>query len=334
MKFSRTSKRIASAAAALGVVIALAACSGTAATPAGSTGAAPKHANITIGTGGQLSNADILLAQSEGFFKKAGLTAKVQILTAGSNAIPQLLNGSMTFATVDLATAITATAQNIGITAVAPNTVGSPGVKGYAGIIAGKASGVTDLAGLAGKTVAVNQLGGTAETLTKASLKKAGVDPASVKFVEVAPPSFLSTLAKGTVDAIVAGEPLTSIAVATGATLLANPEQTTVPDVPTFVFIASKAYVTANPGIVREFQKAILEGNTFANANPDKVRSTQKTGPTLSPQILAVATLPTFGEKALTASQIQAYLDVLTTYGGLDATKAPKASAVLASLNQ
>ena len=332
MKFSRTSKRIATITAAVAVVTALAACSGSGAAQPGAAAVAPKNANITIGTGGQLSNADILLAQSEGFFKKSGLTAKVQILTAGSNAIPQLLNGSMTFATVDLATAITATAQNIGVTAVAPNTVGSPGQKGYAGIIASKASGVTDLAGLAGKTVAVNQIGGTAETLTKASLKKAGVDPASVKFVEVAPPSFLPTLAKGTVDAIVAGEPLSSIAVASGATLIANPEQTTVPNVPTFVFIASKAYVAANPAIVREFQKAILEGNTFANANPDKVRSTQKTGPTLSPQILAAATLPTFGEQALTASQVQVYLDVLTTYGGLDATKAPKASAVLATV--
>jgi NitT/TauT family transport system substrate-binding protein len=333
MKISRTPRRIAAASVALAVVAALAACSGTPAAPANSSQAAPKNADITIGTGGQLSNADILLAQSQGYFKADGLTAKVQILTAGANAIPQLLNGSMTFATVDLATAITATAQNIGITAIAPNTVGSPGKKGYAGIIASKASGVTSLAGLAGKTVAVNQIGGTAETLTKASLKKAGVDPSSVKFVEIAPPDFLATLAKGTVDAIVAGEPLTSIAVSSGDTLIANPEQTTVPDVPTFVFIASKAYVTAHPAIVREFQKAILKGNAYANANPDKVRSTQQTGPQLSAAILAVATLPTFGEKPLTASQVQAYLKVLTTYGGLDASKAPKASAVLTTVN-
>ncbi len=333
MKFSRTPRRIAAASAALAVVTVLAACSATPAAPASSSQAAPKNADITIGTGGQLSNADILLAQSQGFFKADGLTAKVQILTAGANAVPQLLNGSMTFATVDLATAITATAQNIGITAIAPNTVGSPGKKGYAGIIASKASGVTSLAGLAGKTVAVNQIGGTAETLTKASLKKAGVDPSSVKFVEVAPPDFLTTLAKGTVDAIVAGEPLTSIAVSSGDTLIANPEQTTVPDVPTFVFIASKAYVAAHPAVVREFQTAILKGNAYANANPDKVRSTQQTGPQLSAAILAVATLPTFGEKPLTASQVQAYLKVLTTYGGLDASKAPKASAVLTTVN-
>jgi NitT/TauT family transport system substrate-binding protein len=332
MKFSSTPKRIAVAAAAFAVAIALSACSGTPSAQPSSPQKAPKNADITIGTGGQLSNADILLAQSQGFFKNNGLTAKVQILTAGANAVPQLLNGSMTFATVDVATAITATAQNIGITAIAPNTVGSPGGKGYAGIIASKASGLTSLADLAGKTVAVNQIGGTAETLTKATLKKAGVDLSSVKFVEVAPPDFLPTLAKGTVDAIVAGEPLTSIAVASGDTLIANPEQTTVPNVPTFVFIASKSYVAAHPAIVQEFQKAILEGNTFANANPAKVRSTQQTGPQLSAAILAVATLPTFGEKPLTATQIQAYLTVLKTYGGLEASQAPKASAVLTTV--
>jgi NitT/TauT family transport system substrate-binding protein len=332
MKFSRTPRTIAALAVAGAVAVALAACSGTPSAPSTSGQAAPKNADITIGTGGQLSNADILLAQSQGYFKKDGLTAKVQILTAGSNAIPQLLNGSMTFATVDMATAITATSQNIGVTAIAPNTVGSPGKKGYAGIIASKASGVKTLSGLAGKTVAVNQIGGTAETLTKASLAKAGVDVSTVKFVEVAPPDFLPTLAKGTVDAIVAGEPLTSIALSMGDTLIANPEQTTVPDVPTFVFIASKAYVAAHPAIVREFQKAILASNAYANANPDKVRSTQQTGPQLSAAILAVATLPTFGEKPLTASQVQVFLKVLTTYGGLDPNKAPKASAVLSSV--
>ena len=332
MKYPRTTKKLATAVAGLAAAITLAACGSSASTSTSSSDTAAKDATITIGTGGQLSNADILLAQSQGFFTKAGLTTKVQILTAGSNAIPQLLKGSMTFATVDLATAITATAQNIGITAIAPNTVGSPGEKGYAGIVASKASGVSSLADLSGKKVAVNQIGGTAETLTRASLKKAGVDPSSVKFVEVAPPNFLPTLAKGTVDAIVAGEPLTSIALTSGAKLIANPEQTTVPNVPTFVFIASKAYVSAHPAIVRKFQQAILEGNAFANANPDKVRSTQKTGPTLSPEILAVATLPTFGEEALTASQIRLYLKVLTTYGGLDASKAPKASDVLTTV--
>ena len=65
---------------------------------------------------------------------------------------------------------------------------------------------------LAGKTIAVNALKGVGEVVIKAALEKRGVDPNSIKLLEVPFPEMPAALDKGRVDAIWAPEPfLTSV---------------------------------------------------------------------------------------------------------------------------
>ncbi|MCU1409872.1 MAG: hypothetical protein JWR04_579 [Rhodoglobus sp.] len=289
----------------------------------------PVAADIVIGTGGQLSNADIFLGISEGFFDEESLTATTSILTAGSDAIPLLLKGDLTFATVDMATAISATQQNVGIVTIAPNTAGIGDAVGYAGIVAGADSGITRPKDLEGKKVQVNQLGGTAEVLTRASIIKDGGDVDKVQFVEIAPPEAIPALQSGQIDAAVLGEPLVSIAKGMGFKYIFNPEETTVPGLPTFVFVASKTFADANPEVVAQFTSAILKANAFANANPDAVRETAKTSTTVDPALLEKSALPLFGETAITADEIDTFIALLEKYGSLDKAQAPKGADVL-----
>jgi NitT/TauT family transport system substrate-binding protein len=321
------------AGTAAGILVAgavLAGCSPTTATPTEPVDSGPVAADIVIGTGGQLSNADVFLGIAEGFFEEQSLTATTQILTAGSDAIPLLLKGDLNFATVDMGTAINATQQDIGITTIAPNTVGVAGEIGYAGIIAGADSGIESPADLEGKKVQVNQLGGTAEVLTRASIILDGGDADKVQFVEIAPPEAIPALQAGQVDAIVVGEPLTTIALGMGYKYIFNPEETTVPGLPTFVFVTSTAYAEANPQVVAQFQAAVLAANAAANADPDAVRETAKTSTTVDPELLAkVKGLPVFGEEPITGDQVQEFIDFLIEYGTLDASAAPEGSAVV-----
>jgi len=316
-----------------GVLVAgvvLTGCSNAPSTPTEAEASGPVAADIVIGTGGQLSNADVFLGISEGLFEEQSLTATTQILTAGSDAIPLLLNGDLNFATVDMGTAINAAQQNIGIVTVAPNTVGVPGEIGYAGIIASPTSGINRPSDLEGKKVQVNQLGGTAEVLTRASIILDGGDADKVQFVEIAPPEAIPALQAGQVDAIVVGEPLTTIALGMGFTYVFNPEETTVPGLPTFVFVTSTAYAEANPQVVAQFQAAVLAANALANSDPDAVRETAKTSTTVDPDLLAqVKGLPVFGEEPITGDQVQEFIDFLIEYGTLDASAAPEGSAVV-----
>jgi len=309
--------RTASAAVTLGMIATLTACGGTtgasnvAATSSGGT------TNITVGTSGQLSNVDVFLGLGEGIFAKAGLEVTTQTLTAGSTAIPLLLQGTMQFATVDLATAITATQQNVGVTAVAPNNVGVPGDIGYAGVIASPQSGITALRDLEGKSLQVNQLNGTAAVLVKATMKKAGLDPSKVEFVEIPPPQALAALQAGRVDAAVLSEPNVAAALAAGMKYIVNPEKDTIPNLPAFVFVASKAYVAQHPMVVKAFTAAVLAANKQTNADTALARKTAEKSTQLSAELLAKVTFPKFGEQALTADHIQAYQDLLVQHGGL-----------------
>ncbi|HEY6760787.1 MAG TPA: ABC transporter substrate-binding protein [Baekduia sp.] len=302
-------------AAALGATVALAAC-GSSSSDTQTAGAAGKVTNITVGTSGQLSNVDVYLGISQGTFSKAGLKVTTQTLSAGSNAIPQLLKGTMHFATVDLATAIAAEQQHVGITAVAPNNVGVPGDTGYAGVIASPKSGIKTLADLEGKSVQVNQLNGTAEILVKATMAKAGLDPSKVRFVEIPPPQALAALQAGRVDAAVLSEPIVTAARAAGMKYIVNPEKDTIPNLPAFVFVASKAYADKHPDVVKAFTNSVLAANKQANANPELARQTAAKSTEVPAALLSKVTFPKFGEQALTAEQVKAYSDLLKSNGG------------------
>jgi NitT/TauT family transport system substrate-binding protein len=304
--------------------MAMAGCGGSS---AGSTD--DKAGNIAVGNGPFLSNADLHLSDSKGYFKDAGLKVDIKVLTAGSDAVPQLLNNSLQFAAVDVGTAITAVAQGLPIEIVAPNTVGSPGKLGYGGVLVSPASGITSPEGLVGKTVAVNQIGGTAMILTEASLAAYGVDPTTVKFTEVPPPQLVTTLVEGQADSAVLGEPGVTAAMAAGMTHLFNPEENTIPGVATFVYITSKEFAGKHPDVVKSFASSLLKGHVFANANPDEVRTIAAKSTEVPPDLLAKATLPTFGEKAVEPQEIDTWIALLEKYGDLDKAKAPSAASVL-----
>jgi len=299
----------------------------------GNSGSAPSTAfgttAITVGTGPFLSNVDLYLSDRKGYFGEVGLKADIKVQTAGNLAVPQLLNNGLQFATVDMPTAIMAVGQNLPIEVVAPNTVGSSGRRGFAGVMVSPKSGITSPAGLLGKTVAVNQINSVGMILIRATLAKAGLDWRQVKFTEVPPPQLLSTLAAGRADAAVLGEAEVTIAESQKMTYLFSPHEATVPGMTTYVFVTSKAYASKNPQVVKSFASAVLKGHVDANAHPDEVRAIAQSSTQLQAPLLAKVTLPTFGEKTVEPREIDTWISLLEQYGGLDKSKAPSAAAVL-----
>src|SRR2546428_2124335 len=102
--------------------LALVACALTALSAIGSAHAAGELP-ITVGVPGTLSGLAVHLAEEKGYFKEAGLDAKIITLAAGSAAVPQLLGGQLNFAAVDTVVTLTARSKNIPLVMTAPNTV-------------------------------------------------------------------------------------------------------------------------------------------------------------------------------------------------------------------
>lgn len=322
--------KVALALTAITATVALSSCSAGNPASAQDSLSSANPTSVTVGIPGMLLNADVFLAEQNGSFTSAGLAVKNQVISAGTNAVPQLLNGSMQFGVVDLPTAIVAAQQGVGISVVAPIAVGSSGDRGFGGVIARSGSGIGKPADLVGKKVGVNQLNGTSQTLVAASLKKQGTDPAGVQYVEVAPDQTIAALKSGRIDAAATGEPLISMALGMGMSYVLNQEKDTVAGTATFVFVAAKSYVSTHPAAVAAFAKAIIAANSAANTDAAAVKKIMiekdQVPPELAPSIVA----PTFGTTPVSAKDVQTTIDLMVANGQLPADKAPKAESVLA----
>lgn len=305
----------------------------TPATPDATESAAPAEivkADIVVATGPTLSNVNVYIGESQGLFEDEGLTATNATITAGPDAVPQVLSGAWTFAMVDTTTAINATKEGVPVTAVAVSSVGVPDRDGYAAIMTTADSGIKDIKDLEGRKMQINALGGTAEALVRASMTAAGGDPDKIQFVEVPPQGAIPAIQAGQVDAVFLPEPLITVALGLGLVDIANPEQDTIPGVPAFIFLASKQFVAENPEVVAQFQRAILKANALANSDHELVLETAKTSTTVDPALLAnVKRFPLYGETQLTGDDVQKFIDFLVKYNVIDKADAPKGSDVV-----
>jgi NitT/TauT family transport system substrate-binding protein len=315
---------------AVSATVALSSCSSS--RSAGDTQNPPPSyspTSLTVGIPGLLLNADVFLAEQNGTFASAGLTVKNQVISAGTNAVPQLLNGSMQFGVVDLPTAVIAAGQGVRISVVAPSAVGSSGSRGFGGVIARAGSGISKPADLVGKNVAVNQLNGISQTLLTAALNKQGADSAKVRYVEVAPEQTIAALSSGRIDAAVTGEPLISMALGMGMSYVLNQEQDTVAGSATFVFAAAKSYVSTHPQVVEAFAKAITAANAAANSDAAAIKQIMIKEDQVPPALASSIVAPTFGSAAVSVKDIQKTIDLMVANGQLPAAKAPKPESVL-----
>jgi NitT/TauT family transport system substrate-binding protein len=321
------------AVTAIAAAVALSACGSSSSQPAASKGSpsSSSPAAVTVGMPGMLLNADVFVGEQTGAFARNGLAVKNQVISAGTNAVPQLLNGSMTFGVVDTPTAIILAEQGVPISVVAPMAVGSSARRGFGGVIARAGSGISKPADLLGKNVAVNQLNGTSQTLLTGTLKKLGLDASKVHYVEVAPEQTIAALKSGRVDAAVTGEPLVSIALSMGMKYVVNQEADTVAGSTTFVFVAAKSYISSHPTVVAAFAKAITEANAAANSNTAAVKQVMVRVDQVPLGLVSSVVAPTFGSTAVSAKDIQTTINLMVANGQLPASKAPKPASVLPS---
>lgn len=296
----------------------------------GSTAHAADPTHITVSIPPTLSGLPVHLAEEKGYFRDAGLDAKIVVLGAGSSAVPQLLGGQINFAAVDVVVTLTARSKNLPLLMTAPNTVGvAKPERGYGNLIASVASPVKTLKDLVGRTVAVNQVNGTAWANARAVLDNAGVDSSKVQFLEVPPPQMIAALQQGRVDAAVLSEPGSTMATGQGMRQLANVEAGTVEGDHTFTFVSSEAWVKANPEATRKFNAVMLKANSELNANREQALALASRHTSVPPEVLAKVFMPIFGTVPITAQTLQKVVAIAAKYGVLSADKLPPLTSVI-----
>jgi NitT/TauT family transport system substrate-binding protein len=240
---------------------------------ASSSSAKLEQTSITVGALPVVDSAGLYLANQLGYFKQEGLTVKIAPVAQSTQAIPDMLHGTIAaIAGANYVSFVEAQAKGTAqFKILAEGVTCKPNTFGIAVL---PSSGITKPADLAGKKIAVN-LTNNIQTLTlNAVLKADGVDPSKVTYVVVPFPNMVTALKAKQVDAISAVEPFLGGAIAAdGAKEVVSSCDGPTADMPMSGYIATSSWAQQNPNTARAFQTALLKAQAYADANPSAVES-------------------------------------------------------------
>ena len=129
---------------------------------------------------------------------------------------------------------------------------------------------ITSFKDLSGKTVAA-PFGSTTHYLLLQALKNEGVDPASMKILDLAPSDIAAAWARGDIDAAWFWEPNLDKAVKDGGHIMVTSGEMAKRGYPTWdIGVVMNAFAEKYPTYVEKFIKAECEGIDFWLKNPDK----------------------------------------------------------------
>jgi NitT/TauT family transport system substrate-binding protein len=149
---------------------------------------------------------------------------------------------------------------------------------------------------LAGKTVAAGLINSPNYIHMVHWLKKAGVDPKSVRFLELPFPQMADALYQNRLDAVWNVEPFVTIMVKSGqARIIAHPYQENIPNMDITAIYARESWLKSNKDVALRFKRAVDKGTNYFNAAPKDERDewvAKFTG--VKQELVAAMTLPQF----------------------------------------
>jgi NitT/TauT family transport system substrate-binding protein len=218
---------------------------------------------VRIGIAPNDSSLVPLYAQEQGFFQKAGLDVELQTI---SNGVAQVvLAGGVDLGVVDCVQVANALIHGFPTVACIGGCVFSKQSPTLV-LVTEKTSAIHGAKDLVGQTVAVPSAKSLSSSMTSEWLRVNGVDPASVKVIEMAFPQMNAALERGTIAAAVQGEPFISNAKAEQRQLGVPFEAMGKPFYVN-VYAASRDWITANPALAHRVATALYDAARWANAH-------------------------------------------------------------------
>jgi len=256
---------------------------------------AARHDAVNAGVIAIVDVAPIYLGQKKGFFAKRNIDLTLTPGGGAATSIPGVISGQMQFAFGNVTSLLVARDKGLPLKIIA-NGSSSTGQRGkdMGAVLVPRDSPVQGPRDLAGKTVSVNQLNNIGDTTIRASVRKDGGDPKTIKFVEIAFPDAPAALQDRRVDAIWVVEPFLTRAVDLGARVVAWNFVDTAPGLTIATYFTSEETVAQKPDLTRRFTEALQESSSYAQAHPDEVRDIMKTYTKIPPDVIARITLPDF----------------------------------------
>ncbi|HEV8022671.1 MAG TPA: ABC transporter substrate-binding protein [Candidatus Lustribacter sp.] len=211
------------------------------------------------------ASSEPLYGAAAGIFRRNGLDVKVSALTGGGAIIAAIAGGSLEAGFSNAVSAAQAIQRGIPIIVLTP-AAEWPAERSDTLLVKARGSKLKSAADLNGKIVSVTTLNGGLEASTRLWIDKNGGDSKSVHFLELPGTEMTAALKAGRIDAAMLSEPLLTEN-RNDVEQLADPFSAVAPRWTVGVFVASKAWVTANPDLARKFVQGMMDTAHWANTH-------------------------------------------------------------------
>jgi NitT/TauT family transport system substrate-binding protein len=247
---------------------------------------------IVLGYTGISDFAAAYVAKEEGFFKKYGLDVELQLITLTSNIPPSLQSDSIQIGGVAPSVLLQAAAGGLDLVAIAGASL-SDSNSANPGIVVKNGSFIRTPQDFIGSKIGVPGLGGALHVLTRRWLTFKGVDYRKVTFIEVPFPQMNDVLKGGTIDAAVVADPFMSRIAQSGVgTVLVNLSKELPDGFAVLLYASTREWANKNHIALDNFRKAIAEAVSFAEKNPQLMRTDIGKYVKVPPPVLATLPMP------------------------------------------
>jgi NitT/TauT family transport system substrate-binding protein len=260
-----------------------------------------------------LDLAPLYIAQREGFFRDAGIDVTIQPLAASTQAFSGLADGSVDIvAGGNYVSFLQAQDQGkADVRLVSEAVLTSPG---YCQVLVSPRSGITDLRGLAGRTVASNLVPNIQTLALDRVLASRGVDPRSVRYVSIPFAQVGAALRDGRVDAATLVEPyVTADERDGGSAPLVDPCSGPTDKWPLSGYWTSSRYAAQFPNTVRAFRTALARGAAVAS-DAQRTTAILPSYAQVDPPTASLITLPTY-PTTVSPERVQRIADLMAQSG-------------------
>lgn len=246
--------RVAAGAFAAGLVGTPAACgSSETATPvAGADGLVPLRVTSLA-----LCNEVTQYGVDAGIFERNGLVVELVKTNGGSAGLAAVQSGSADIAYVNPITTLEAAEGGLPITVLTGSGLTTAETHG---VIVANDSGIDGPADLQGRTIAVNELGGSGQFLTTKWIETAAGAPITARFVALPFPELVTAVENGQVDAAqVSSAQIMQITKDGRGRSVGNPIFEGIGSTPGALYLALGDFVESNPETIQKFVAAMDE---------------------------------------------------------------------------
>lgn len=225
---------------------------------------------LKVGATANDTFAQAYYAQDMGFFTKAGLNVEIMTFTNGASVSTAVASGAVDIGISNPVQLANAVSHGIPFVLVAGggmyNTAAPTTV-----LCVGKDSAIKTAKDFVGQTIAVSALKDLTDLARAEFLLKNGVDPASVKAIELPFAEMGAACARGTVAGAVISEPSLSGSLGHGQTrVFAKVFDSLAPHFLISSWFTTRDWYAKNASLVKRYAAVMADTATWANANHDQ----------------------------------------------------------------